>query len=355
LRRVSGMRRKASKFRKRAASASLTSPGVRVAAGRQPPRRIRARVCGSALAVSRSAGDLDEVEPAQQSSAAALPHAPQAINHLKIAEQGLDAPPVGIRLDDGRGGQGGIGGQQQAHPAGALRQLAPPDDDTLEEARAAHGMAQPGRPAAIAGNGVDRGGQCCNRVGIKARAIEPAPPSGLARRRQREQGGVAWPMTSWPRRRAVRISEPRMASSSRHEGADRAEQSLGDGELAGIAGTSAQAGDQRHRALPARHHGGQRDKALAPQERRALAAWSKRTATPGAWAEHRGASVYRLRRCLKTRCLKTRRSRRSTAAPRSHVGQSGTAPRSGRAAGTVRASSGRPASPAAASGPALPG
>src|SRR3954464_135677 len=44
-RQVSGNRRKASKFRKRAASASLTSPGVRVAAGRQPPRRIRARVC----------------------------------------------------------------------------------------------------------------------------------------------------------------------------------------------------------------------------------------------------------------------------------------------------------------------
>src|SRR3954469_16418758 len=49
-RRVSGMRRKASKFRKHAASASLTR--VRVAAGRQPPRRIRA--CGSALAVSRT-------------------------------------------------------------------------------------------------------------------------------------------------------------------------------------------------------------------------------------------------------------------------------------------------------------
>src|SRR3954470_23678662 len=64
-RQVSGNRRKASKFRKRAASASLTR--VRVAAGRQPPRRIRA--CGSALAVSRGAGDLDEVEPAQQSSA----------------------------------------------------------------------------------------------------------------------------------------------------------------------------------------------------------------------------------------------------------------------------------------------
>jgi hypothetical protein len=60
------------------------------------------------------------------------------------------------------------------------------------------------------------------------------------------------------------------ASSSRHEGADRAEQSLGDGELAGIAGTSAQAGDQRHRTIPARHHGGQRDKALAQQERRAI-------------------------------------------------------------------------------------
>src|SRR3954463_7499435 len=49
-RQVSGNRRKASKFRKRAASASLTR--VRVAAGRQPPRWIRA--CGSARAVSRT-------------------------------------------------------------------------------------------------------------------------------------------------------------------------------------------------------------------------------------------------------------------------------------------------------------
>src|SRR3954462_8936317 len=53
-RRVSGNRRNASKFRKRAASACLTSPGVRVAAGRQPPRRIKARTSGSALAVSRT-------------------------------------------------------------------------------------------------------------------------------------------------------------------------------------------------------------------------------------------------------------------------------------------------------------
>src|SRR4051794_27137457 len=52
---------------------------------------------------------------------------------------------------------------------------------------------------------------------------------------------------------------------------------------------AAQAGDQRHRAIPARHH--ERDEALAQRERRALAAWSKRTATPGAWAEERGASV----------------------------------------------------------------
>src|SRR4051794_34234212 len=88
-------------------------------------------------------------------------------------------------------------------------------------------------------------------------------------------------MTSWPRRRAVRISEPRMyqASSSRHESADRAQQALGQGDLAGVAGTAAQAGDQRHRTIPARHH--ERDEALAPQERRPLAAWSKRTATPG--------------------------------------------------------------------------
>src|SRR3954451_8655669 len=96
-------------------------------------------------------------------------------------------------------------------------------------------------------------------------------------------------MTSWPRRRAGRISEPRMyqASSSRHEGAGRAQQALSHGDLAGVARTSAQAGDQRHRTVPARHH--ERDEALAQQERRPLAAWSKRT--PGAWAEERGASV----------------------------------------------------------------
>src|SRR3954471_2182765 len=47
--------------------------------------------------------------------------------------------------------------------------------------------------AAIAGDGVDRGGQCCNHVGIKAPTIEPrtATPSGLARRGQRERGGIA--------------------------------------------------------------------------------------------------------------------------------------------------------------------
>src|SRR3954467_8878011 len=81
--------------------------------------------------------------------------------------------------------------------AGALsRSPSPPrttDDDALEEAWAAHGMAQPGRSATIAGDGVDRGGQCCDRIGIEARAIEPgtAAPSGLARWRQREQGGIA--------------------------------------------------------------------------------------------------------------------------------------------------------------------
>jgi hypothetical protein len=54
-------------------------------------------------------------------------------------------------------------------------------------------VAQPGRSAAITSDGVDRGGQRRDRIGIKASAIEPrtATPSGLARRRQREQGGVA--------------------------------------------------------------------------------------------------------------------------------------------------------------------
>ena len=60
--------------------------------------------------------------------------------------------------------------------------------------------------------------------------------------------------------------------ADRTKGADRAEQALGDSELAGVAGTAAQAGGQRHRArpIPARHDGGQRDEALAQQERRAI-------------------------------------------------------------------------------------
>src|SRR4051812_16451980 len=147
-------------------------------------------------------------------------------------------------------------------PSRSLSPTRTTDDDALEEAGTRHGAAGP----AIAGDGVDRGGQRRDRLGIKARAIEPAAPSGLTGRWQGEQGGVAWPMTSWPRRRAVRISEPRLyqASSSRHEGADRAQH--GHGDLTGVARTSAQAGDQRHRAIPARHH--ERDEALAQQEHR---------------------------------------------------------------------------------------
>src|SRR4051812_1448193 len=100
-RRVSGNRRKASKFRKRAASASLTSPGVSVAASHRGGSGQ-----GSAARLGRSAGPARcgrSERGAQQGGAAALPHGPQAIDHLKIAEQGLDAPPLGIRLDDGRG------------------------------------------------------------------------------------------------------------------------------------------------------------------------------------------------------------------------------------------------------------
>ena len=124
-----------------------------------------------------------------------------------------------------------------------------------------------------------RGRQCCNRVGIKARAIEPgtAAPSGLARRGQREQGGVAADLTDDLMAEAQGGADQRAAhvpgveqQADRTEVADRAQQSLGDSELAGVAGTAAQAGDQRHRTrpIPARHHGGQRDEALAQQERR---------------------------------------------------------------------------------------
>src|SRR3954447_1284153 len=145
-----------------------------------------------------------------------------------------------------------------------------------------------------------RGGQRRDRIGIKARAIElwTAAPSGLAGRWQGEQDGVAPDLADDLMAKAQGGADQRAAhvpgveqQTDRPEGSSRAQQALSHGDLASIARTSAQAGDQRHRTIPARHHGGQRDEALAQQERRALAAWSKRTATPGAWAEERGASV----------------------------------------------------------------
>jgi hypothetical protein len=53
---------------------------------------------------------------------------------------------------------------------------------------------------------------------------------------------------------------------------NRAQQSLGHSELAGVAQAAAQAADQRHRARPiaAGYDGGQRDEALAQQERRTV-------------------------------------------------------------------------------------
>jgi hypothetical protein len=74
-------------------------------------------------------------------------------------------------------------------------------------------MAQPGQPAAIASDGVDRGRQCCNRIGIKSRAIEPrtTAPSGLAGRGQREQGGIAADLTDDVMAEAQRGTDQRAA------------------------------------------------------------------------------------------------------------------------------------------------
>src|SRR4051812_2907583 len=121
-----------------------------------------------------------------------------------------------------------------------------------------------------------------------------AAPSGLAGRGQREQGGIAADLTDDVMAEAQRGTDQRAAHGVEQQAdwvTNRAQQSLGHGELAGVAQAAAQAGDQRHRAIPARDVGGQRDEALAQQERRALAAWSKRTAAPGASTEQRGASV----------------------------------------------------------------
>src|SRR4051812_34129106 len=138
-------------------------------------------------------------------------------------------------------------------------------------------MAQPGRSAAITSDGVDRGGQRRNRIGIKASAIEPrtATPSGLARRRSanRAVSRRTWPMTSWPRRRAVRISEPRMyqASSSRQTG-PRAPAARSRPLAMAILPALP---ELRHRPVTSgtergrsRHDSGQRDEALAQHERR---------------------------------------------------------------------------------------
>ena len=153
-------------------------------------------------------------------------------------------------------------------------------------------------------------------------------------------------MTSWPRRRAVRISEPRLyqASSSGQTGPKAPtarSRPLARAILPALP-------ERRHRLVTSGtergrfRHGTTADSVAKHWHSRnlgrlVLVAWSKRTVTLGAWAERRSVSVYRLRRCLKSR-----QRRRSTAAPRSHVGRSGTVPRSGRAAGTgrVRASSG---------------
>src|SRR4051794_26713813 len=91
------------------------------------------------------------------------------------------------------------------------------DDDALEEAWAAHGMAQPGQPAGIAGDGVDRGGQRRNRIDIEASAIEPrtASPSGLARRRQREQGGQCDEALAQQERRPVGLGRVVEADTGR--------------------------------------------------------------------------------------------------------------------------------------------
>jgi hypothetical protein len=128
---------------------------------------------------------------------------------------------------------------------------------------------------------VDRGGQCRDRVGVDPHAIEPgtAARSRPARRWQREQGGVAPDLANDLMAEAQGGADQRAAhvpgveqQADRTESTGRAQQTLGHGELAGVAQAAAQAGDQRHRArpIPAGYDGGQRDEALAQQERRTV-------------------------------------------------------------------------------------
>ena len=89
-----------------------------------------------------------------------------------------------------------------------------------------------------------------------------------------EQGGVAADLTDDLMAEAQGSADQRAAHVPGVEQQARGRRPRGAApwrcDLAGVAGTSAQAGDQRHRtrSIPGRHHGGQRDEALAQQERR---------------------------------------------------------------------------------------
>jgi hypothetical protein len=194
-------------------------------------------------------------------------------------------------------------------------------------------VAQPGRPAAIAGDGVDRGGQCCGRVGVDPHAIEPgtAARSRSARHRQLEQGGVTAALTDDVMAEAQRGTDQRAAHGVEQQAdwtqVTRAQQSLVASlpALPRLRHRPLTNGTERGRS----RHGMTADSVTKHWHSRnarrlVLAAWSKRPAAPGASTEQRGAC---------------HRSRRSSAPLRSPVGRSGTAPRSGRATGTVQASS----------------
>ena len=312
--RFAGTRRNASKSRNLWASASLTRPGVSVAALRQPPTRTRARVCGSALRGQQhqqGAADQHQVQPTQQGRSAALPHRTHAVAELEGGEQRLDGPALRIGLDDRHRRHGGVGGQQQAllrPAAAALLQLAPDrmHDDATEEPRAAKNMAQTRRPAAVAGDAMARGRQPRHRLGADPLAIHPWAPAGSrrARRRQPEQGGIAADLADHgvaaPQRRPDQRTAPvpgvEQQTQRTEAAADRPQQPLGQGDLPGVPGAAAQAGRDRHRTRPV---AAGRDQApsvtKAWHSRKAgrfgFLAWSNRTAAPGALAEQRGARV----------------------------------------------------------------
>ena len=185
----------------------------------------------------------------------------------------------------------------------------------------------------------------CHRAGTAA-------PSGPAGRGQREQGGVAADLTDDVMAEAQRGTDQRAAHvPGVEQQADRTRSPTARSSPLAMASLPALP-RLRHRPVTSGTERGRSRQGTTADS--VTKHWHSRNAGRS-WPHGRNVPRRRAHR-PNSAAPACHRSRRSSAPLRSLVGRSGTAPISGRAAGTgrVRASSGRPASRAAASAPGTP-